>query len=534
MQASEKTIRVLLVDDDEDDAVLTRDLLEEIPGAGFEVEWTRDYVEGITRLRERGDYGVCLVDYRLGERSGIDFVREVSAWSSAPVILLTGQGDHSVDVAAMNAGAADFLHKGELTGNLLERAIRYAIQQRRAEAQRIKLLREQAARAEAEAANRAKDGFLAALSHELRTPLTPVLAILSLWKDDATIPARLRDDADMMRRNVELEARLIDDLLDLTRITRGKLQLTFENVAAHQILQQAHQTVRHQATEKGVQVVIDARAANDRVLADPVRLEQTFWNILSNAVKFTPAGGTVTVTTENIEPNQLQIEISDTGVGIDPQVLPRIFDAFEQAPGAAAGAARTAGLGLGLAIAKSLIDLHSGSIRASSNGIGQGATFTILLRALERSAKTDAKPCDAPGGAAPKLKILLVEDHVNTAEVMARLLDRIGHQVSTANDKQSALRFARSNKFDLLISDLGLPDGSGLDLMNEIRQIGPIRGIAISGFGMEDDIRRSLEAGFSQHLIKPVTLQALASAIDTLASSNKAQTIGTAEAVPRR
>jgi signal transduction histidine kinase len=534
MQASKQTIRVLLVDDDEDDAVLTRDLLKEIPGAGFEVEWTREYVEGITRLRERGDYDVCLVDYRLGERSGIDFVREVSAWSSAPVILLTGQGDLSVDVAAMNAGAADFLHKGELSASLLERAIRYTIQQRRAEAQRIKLLREQAARAEAEAANRAKDGFLAALSHELRTPLTPVLAILSLWKDDPSVPARLRDDVDMMRRNVELEARLIDDLLDLTRITRGKLQLTFENVAAHQILEQAQQTVRHQAIEKGVQVVINRGAENDRVLADPVRLEQTFWNILSNAVKFTPAGGTVTVSTRNIDPSLLQIQISDTGVGIDPQVLPRIFDAFEQAPGAAAGAARTAGLGLGLAIAKSLIDLHSGGIRASSNGIGQGATFTIQLRAVERSSKTDAKPCEIPGDAAPKLKILLVEDHVTTAEVMARLLDRIGHQVSTANDKQSALRIARSNKFDLLISDLGLPDGSGLDLMNEIRQIRPIRGIAISGFGMEDDIRRSLEAGFSQHLIKPVTIQALATAIDTLASPKKPETTDPVEVVPGR
>ncbi|WP_435016397.1 ATP-binding protein [Tundrisphaera sp. TA3] len=359
------------------------------------------------------------------------------------------------------------------------------------------------ARVEAEAANRAKDRFLAVLSHELRTPLTPILAEASAMLDDPRTPPALRPFVEMTHRNVELEARLIDDLLDLNRIGRGKLRLSRKTVDIHRAIRQALEICRPGLRAAGLTLEVELGAARYHAAVDPARFQQVIWNLLKNATKFTPEGGTVAVRTRDDGPRIL-IEVADTGIGIEPDALPLIFDAFEQ--GGAAVTRRFGGLGLGLAISRSLADAHGGSLRAASAGKGQGSTFTLGLPAVAAPAQ---RPEDAPPPAArpadsASLRILLVEDNADTLRVMSRLLAGRGHKVTTAADVASALRADQAGEFDLIVSDLGLPDGSGIDLMKILHARRPVPAIALSGFGMDDDLARSREAGFAAHLTKPV------------------------------
>ena len=385
-----------------------------------------------------------------------------------------------------------------------------------AEEERSRLLaREREARAEAEAANEAKDRFLATLSHELRTPLAPVLAVVSGLKNER-VPPELARPLDVIRRNVELEARLIDDLLDLTRIVRGKLELHPEVTDARKVIEHTIEICCEREVEAGhLRVVEDLAAADHRIWADPSRLTQVMWNLLTNAVKFTPAGGTVRVRTWSVG-DRLLLQVSDTGVGIDPEVLPHVFDAFEQ--GRARSPRGASGLGLGLAISKAIVDMHGGDLAAESEGRGRGATFTVSLPATLPKETGEVPTLDDSAiqnrkSKIENLHILLVEDHADTAEAMADLLSLMGHRVTTAGTVAAAVETARRERFDLLLSDLGLPDGSGLDVMREISRGDGIPGIALSGYGMEDDVRRSHEAGFSKHLTKPVSLPALEAAI---------------------
>jgi PAS domain S-box-containing protein len=382
---------------------------------------------------------------------------------------------------------------------------------------------ERLARSVAEAANQAKDRFLATLSHELRTPLTPVLAVVSSLQEDARLPGDVRAHLAMMRRNIELEARLIDDMLDLTRITRGKLPLHREISDLRQVLDDSLQTVRKDFVDKRLRLATDLADADHRVWADTPRLTQVFWNLFSNAVKFTPEEGAITVRSRREESPQgphLVVEIADTGIGIEPDVLETIFDAFQQ--GEKTITRRFGGLGLGLAISKAIIELHGGILAAESSGKGHGATFSVRLPAGELPAA--AASAQAPKGEAAlngTFRILLVEDHGDTAEAMAELLRAMGHEITVAGSVAAGLAAAErlAGRLDLVVSDLGLPDGSGLDLMQQLTGRYSVRGIALSGYGMEEDVRRSLDAGFARHLTKPINLQALHAAIqETLRS----------------
>lgn len=364
----------------------------------------------------------------------------------------------------------------------------------------------QAAREQAEAANRAKDHFLAVLSHELRTPLTPVLAIAHALEMDTTLPAAAREDLATIRRNVQTEARLIDDLLDLTRIARGKIDLHPELVDVHKTLGAALELCRGDLRTKGLEVALDYRADVPHVWADSARLQQIFLNLLHNAIKFTPAGGRIRVGTLR-RGERLHVEVSDNGVGIPPDRLPRIFDAFEQ--GERTVTRGLGGLGLGLAIVKSLVELHGGTVRAESAGVGRGATFEIELNLAPRGAVQAAAPsAPLPRSAVTHCRILLVEDHPDTLRIMSRLLKGFGHTVFTASAVAEALEVAEREELDVVLSDIGLPDGSGLDIMRALKERG-IKGIALSGFGLEEDVQRSLDAGFSEHLTKPVNLHVL-------------------------
>jgi len=381
------------------------------------------------------------------------------------------------------------------------------------------------AKLEAEAASSAKDRFLATLSHEMRTPLTPVLAALSELEAKGDLPPRLAPTVEMIRRNVELEARLIDDVLDLARVARGLLELDRRAFDLRQIVEHATSICRAPEVDaRRVTLRVEGEPAALPAWGDPARLTQVFWNLVRNAVKFTPQGGEVVVRCfrelggEGGQGDRLVVEVADRGIGIDPEFLPRVFAAFEQ--GGERGFERQGGLGLGLAISKTIVDLHAGRLSVTSGGRGQGATFRVELPGAvpapaPASAHAPAEP-SAPSGPA---RILLVEDHPDSAEVLAHLLQTAGYEVEVARSVAEALAVP-PEWIDLLVSDLGLPDGSGLDLLGEMLRRRPVKAplkalkaIALSGYGMESDLRRSREAGFRAHVTKPVDFAGLTGVI---------------------
>ncbi|MBA3650535.1 MAG: response regulator [Chthoniobacterales bacterium] len=379
--------------------------------------------------------------------------------------------------------------------------------------QRIAVENLRTAKEQAEAASRAKDDFLAALSHELRTPLTPVLMMAAALEGDAALPDDLRDQLGMMRRNVELEARLIDDLLDLTRISKGKLQIQPTISDLHQLLEQTAEIVRSDVVYKQVPIHFAFEAARHHAMGDPARLQQVFWNIIKNALKFTPVGGSVTVRTRNNDEGQIIVSVTDTGIGIRAEALSQIFEAFEQ--GEITFQQRFGGLGLGLAISRAIVELHGGEIRAESDGVGQGATFTVTLATVDAPKFVDPAQ-STPPALNRSLRLLVVEDHEATLAVLTRLLTRSGHHLTSATSVRDGLAAAEMEPFDAVISDLGLPDGTGFELMEKLRAAHGLRGIALSGYGMDEDLRRSQAAGFAAHLTKPIDFTQLERALEDL------------------
>ncbi len=360
-----------------------------------------------------------------------------------------------------------------------------------------------------------KDHFMAVLSHELRTPLTPVLAAVSLLERDERLDDDTRAILEMVRRNVTIEARLIDDLLDMTRIARGQIVLDRRPVDLNLVVDGAVEVCRPDLDAGAVALEVDWEDGTYPVDADAVRLQQVFWNLLRNAIKFTPRGGHVRIRGRRQGDGHAVVEVSDDGVGIDPDLLPHLFTAFQQ--GDADQIRKFGGLGLGLAISKTIVELHGGTVTARSGGKDHGATFSIRLPILVGASPILLK--EEPGKSGPEspcppLRILLVEDNADTGKVMSRLLASDGHSVRLAPDVASGLRLAGEQKFDLLISDLSLPDGSGLDLMRTLRQRGStLTGISLSGYGQEQDIAESHESGFATHLTKPVLYDVLEATI---------------------
>ena len=372
-----------------------------------------------------------------------------------------------------------------------------------------------AARLAAEEASRAKDQFLAVLSHELRTPLAPVLTTVQMLEGQPGLSDDLRESLGLIRRNVEMEAHLIDDLLDVTRISRGKLELHVTATCVHDAIRNVVATCHGELGSKSQRLSLDLSAARHSVHGDPGRIQQIFWNLIRNASKFTPVGGSITVSTRDAPDGGLLIHVIDTGIGIEPERLSHIFGAFEQGD---RSVTRTfGGLGLGLSIGRGLMELHGGSLTATSAGRGQGATFTASFPpTITFAAASGSKAHDLPlRHGERRCEILLVEDHPDTAHAMARVLKGMGHRVRIAQSVAAAMA-AAAEPFDLLICDIGLPDGNGLDLLKQLRQSRPVKAIALSGFGMEEDIRKSEEAGFLAHLTKPVELAQLEAAINRL------------------
>ncbi len=372
------------------------------------------------------------------------------------------------------------------------------------------------------AANAAKDQFLALLSHELRSPLAPVIAMVGELEAEAPDTQPVREALEVVRRNVELEALLIDDLLDVTRISKGKLQLSFETISIHQILQRAYEICRKEIEAKNLDVEFRLRATDTYVEGDPARLQQVFWNLIKNSVKFTPENGRIIVETLNPAPNKIEARIIDTGIGIEREKIDKIFNAFEQ--GQVEITRRFGGLGLGLSISKALIDAHGGKIHVESPGKDQGATFSVELTAVVTPIGGDGEKQDQPADREPERaisshrRVLVVDDHHDTCIGMKRMLERRGYEITIAHSAEQAVEKVRTENFDLLISDIGLPDRSGYELMREVRLKKDLPGIALSGFGSEQDVNQAREAGFAEHLTKPINFERLEKTMQSLLS----------------
>jgi PAS domain S-box-containing protein len=369
----------------------------------------------------------------------------------------------------------------------------------------------EAAKEAAETASRAKDHFLSILSHELRTPLTPALGGVGILEAREDLPDDVHEQLALIRRNIETQARLVDDLLDLTRISRGIIELHFETVDLHAALRGAVSVFQKELEAKELAVTMALNARESHVWADPDRIQQVFFNLLSNAIKFTPAGGSIMLRSRTDASGRLMLTITDTGIGIEPQTLSRLFQPFEQGQQSTTSR-RYGGLGLGLSITRALLQMHQGTIRALSEGEGRGSTFEIMLPTIVANDRRSGDDHDTRADIKKMhLRVLLVEDHEDSRRVLGKLLEGFGCTVFSAGTVGEALLLAENRDFDLLVSDIGLPDGSGVDLMRAIRHghQHQIKGIALSGFGQAEDLKRSEEAGFDVHLTKPVNLKAL-------------------------
>ncbi len=523
---------VLIVDDDPRNLFALESVLE---GGNYAIAKAQSGSEALLALMSQ-EFAAIVLDVQMPELSGIELARLIKQrrrTQHIPIIFLTAhylEEEHAV--LAYDVGAVDYLTKpinplvlrskvnvfvdlfrktralATLNAKLEEQN---SILEREAE-ERTRRIEAEAAKAEAEAANEAKDRFLAMLSHELRTPLTPILYAVSLLERDQACPDHIREALTTIRRNVAVEVRLIDDLLDLARIRSGKLTLQLESLDAHEILRDAITICIGNLERRAARIVQEFRATKVRLEADPARVRQIFWNLLSNAVKFTPAEGTIHVRTSDLE-GQLQVEVTDTGPGIEPAKLSSVFDAFEQVllPESAAG------LGLGLAICKALVELHGGSIEARSLGPATGASFLVRLPVRE-GGEIHGPANSTATRRLGTIRVLVVDDHQDTTESLRLLLSRDGHEVYVAGTVAQALELAQTFEFDVLISDIGLPDGSGTHLLESLnRKKGRlIPAIAMSGFGMEQDRERSLTAGFAEHLTKPVEFADLQEVITRL------------------
>jgi signal transduction histidine kinase len=456
-----------------------------------------------------------ILEEQLPDGSGLDFLRSVSGGRGElpfPAIIVTRGGDRDAAVALFKAGALDYFVKGRAEASSIRLAVHNAVhetrEKRRAQEQHAEL---EKLYAEARANNdtlreesAAKDDFLAMLSHELRTPLTPVLSLVSSTINHTELTPDLRETFAMIQRNVELEARLIDDLLDLTQIASGRLTIEKSPVDVHRCIEAALDVCQESFDEKRITVRTELSATNSTVHGEFARLNQVFWNLLKNAAKFGKPNGQVTISTDN-ENGKVVTEIRDDGIGIEPERLATVFSAFGGLKPRPTGT----GVGLGLAITRAIIGEHQGEIRAESDGKGCGAIFRISLPI----SLHDAIPGEAqrvPSSASLRGKtILVVEDHEDTRRVLSRALRRRGFGVTAAGSVSAAAEQFTSSRPDLIICDIGLPDGSGWDLMDQLRPHGPIRAIAVSGFGMEHDVTKSREVGFLAHLTKPIDFNCL-------------------------
>ncbi len=565
-------IRVLLVEDNAGDARLVREHLSDVQGGqAFALEHAQTLSVAIGSLASsRPD--MVLLDLSLPDSFGLETLERWQRTApDLPVIVLTGSDDEALAVTAVREGAQDYLVKGRIDGDLLAQAIRYAIErkrvqedlrlvndelERRVEARTAELrdsnLRlqseiaertlaqqraaellesEQAARQMVESANRSKDEFLAILSHELRTPLNAILGWAEILRSGEPDRSEMREGIEVIERNARAQARLVEDVLEVSRIICGKVRLRLGPLDLTSVIDAALTSARPAAAAKGVSLrrIVDAMPVS--IQGDPDRLQQVVWNLLSNAIKFTPGGGTVTVRATQAN-GQSVVEVIDTGIGIKADFLPFVFDRFRQFDGSITRS--HGGLGLGLSITRHLVEMHGGTITASSDGDGKGALFTILLplsaggEPVPGTEASDARSGRGGSGAAPGLpslesyKVLVVDDEPDSRRVVVRLLSRARAQVREAESVATALAVLGEWTADVLISDIAMPGEDGYSLLRRLRaspdeHLRELPALALTAFVRSEDQAQALAAGFQMHLPKPFEPAALLHAVATLA-----------------
>ena len=505
------SLRLLIVDDDDVDRLaLKRALIN----AGVNAAITEADGAGAAMQALAGEPFDCIIlDYQLPGTDGLQVLHSIrGAGVRTPVIVLTGQGDEQTAVELMKAGAADYMGKGQLTPERLSRSLRHALALFRSEEARRQLLeREKAAREDAQAANHAKDEFLATLSHELRTPLNAILGWVRLMNSGSLDAGTTQRALEIIERNTRLQAQLIEDLLDVSRIISGKLRLDLRPASVSSVVEAAIDSVRPTADAKHIQLEFHSTAESDSVLIDQARMQQVVWNLLSNALKFTPEGGSVTISV-SVADATLSLRVTDTGAGISPAFLPYVFDRFRQED---AATTRThGGLGLGLSIVRHLVELHGGEVAAESQGEGQGSAFIVRLPIAQTPALTaayaKAKPEPEPHEELPSLdgvRVLVVEDEADARTLVAAVLQRQGAVVETAGSVSEALDALERQLPDVLLSDIAMPGVDGYELIRCVRardEWSRLPAAALTAFATPGDRGKVLLAGFDTHVPKPV------------------------------
>ncbi len=394
------------------------------------------------------------------------------------------------------------------------------------------LERERSARSDAERAARLKDEFLATLSHELRTPLNAVLGWTQILRKDVRDPEKVRNAVEVIERNGRLQAKLITDLLDISRVISGKMRLDIQPVDLSVVVDAAVDSILPAADAKGVRIQRIIEPLAGPINGDPARLQQVVWNLLSNAVKFTARGGIVQVVLARLE-SHVEVRVSDTGEGMAPEFVPYIFERFRQAD---ASASRShGGLGLGLALVKQFVELHGGKVSAASEGQGKGSTFVIELPLVARSEdewedlrlQRKSEAHEAIRGVEVPLKgirVLLVDDEPDALAMVRRVLEENEAAVRTALSSKAALAILAKEGFDVIVSDIGMPNGDGYELIADARALGiHIPAIALTAFARAEDRMRAMSSGYQAHLAKPVETDELLGTVASLVERHAEQ-----------
>src|SRR5215212_7780762 len=525
-----KEVRLLVVDDEESLRITTAAIFE---NEGYVVDTASSGDEAIALLSD-SDYDLVLTDLHMEGGDGLSVLNQIR--QSAPLtisVVLTGFASVESAIEALQEGAYDYLvkpcdidsMKHTIRRGVEHRRLMLAEQKARMDLQQLNLDLEkrieertaelQRLNGELAEANRAKDVFLATLSHELRTPLTPVVGWIKLLRSGALDEKSVAQALDAIERNAWLQSRLIDDLLDTSRIATGKLHFEPKPTDLNFIVKAAVDTVRSAAASRDIDLSLSLWPASLVVMGEPIRLQQIAWNLVSNAIKFTDPGGKVKVTT-GLNGTQAYIEVVDTGVGIEPEFLPHVFDRFRQADGSTSR--RHGGLGLGLAIADALAKLHAGKLEAQSDGAGQGSRF-ILRITLAPAGKAVAETVDQKVHSLQGLDVLIVEDSSDTLQLLSMIFSREGANVTTAKSAAEALQSAVMKRPNIIVSDIGMPDTDGYQLLKQLRllpELSTVPAIAVSGYASEEDRERALAVGYLALVPKPIDVDLLFTLIQEL------------------
>jgi signal transduction histidine kinase len=528
--AFSQAARLLVVDDEESLRITTAAIFE---NEGYVVDTASSGDEAIELLTKE-EYDLVLTDLHMEGGDGLSVLNQIRRRAPLTIsVVLTGFASVESAIAALQEGAYDYLVKPcdiESMKHTIRRGVEHrrlmlAEQKARADLQQLNLdlerrIEERTAElkqlnVELADANRAKDVFLATLSHELRTPLTPVVGWIKLLRSGTLDEKSVAQALDAIERNAWLQSRLIDDLLDTSRIATGKLHFEPKPTDLNTIVKAAVDTVRASAGSRNIELSMTLWPSSLIVLGEPVRLQQIAWNLVSNAIKFTDPGGKVNVTTQ-LDGKQAQLTVVDTGVGIAPEFLPHVFDRFRQADGSTSR--RHGGLGLGLAIADALAKMHGGRLEALSDGVGKGARFSLRMD-LARTEKVAPETVDTRSHSFAGLEVLIVEDSPDTLLLLSTIFRREGATVSTASSAAEALSVAVANRPHLIISDIGMPDVDGFQLLEQLRLLpglNEVPAIAVSGYASEEDRDRALAVGYLALVPKPIDVDVLFNLIHDL------------------